>query len=58
MAFKIDQETCAGCGVCESSCPVSAISQSGDKYQIDPAKCTDCGACSDACPVSAISGDK
>ena len=58
MAFKIDQEACAGCGVCEGACKVSAISPDGDKYKIDESKCTDCGDCADVCPVSCISGIK
>jgi len=55
MAKKIDAEKCVGCGACAGTCPVEAISQSGDKYAIDEAKCVDCGACEGACPVSAIS---
>jgi ferredoxin len=58
MAFKIDVDQCAGCGVCESTCKVSAISQDGDKYKIDAPKCVDCGDCSEACPMSCISGTK
>ena len=58
MAFKIDKEQCAGCGVCEGACPSKAISQEDDKYAIDPAKCTDCGDCADVCPMSCISGTK
>jgi Indolepyruvate ferredoxin oxidoreductase, alpha and beta subunits len=58
MAFKIDQEQCAGCGVCESACQQTAIASNGDKYAIDPSKCTDCGSCTDACPMSAITGTK
>jgi ferredoxin len=58
MAFKIDVDQCAACGVCEGSCKVSAISMVGDKYGIDESKCTDCGECSDACPMSCISGTK
>jgi len=58
MAFKIDQEQCIGCGVCESACKVAAISADVDKYKIDPSKCTDCGECTDVCPVTCISGTK
>ncbi|MFH1368755.1 MAG: 4Fe-4S binding protein [Elusimicrobiota bacterium] len=58
MAFKIDQEACAACGVCESTCKTQAIVQENDKYSILPDKCTDCGECVDVCPVSCISGTK
>lgn len=55
MAYKIDKDTCVGCGACEGSCPVSAIAAQDDKYAIDAGKCIDCGACEGTCPVSAIS---
>ncbi|MGA2090615.1 MAG: 4Fe-4S binding protein [Endomicrobiales bacterium] len=55
MAYFIDQSVCVGCGACEGTCPVTAISPDGDKYKIDPAVCTDCGSCAEVCPVSAIS---
>jgi electron transport complex protein RnfB len=58
MAFKIDAEQCAGCGVCESTCKTQAIIPDADKYKILAEKCTDCGECSEACPVSCISGTK
>ena len=54
MAYEINQDQCAGCGVCVDSCPVTAIAQTDGKYMIDAAKCTDCGACAEACPVSCI----
>ncbi len=55
MAFKIDKDTCLGCGACEGECPVGAISADADgKYEIDPDTCLDCGACAGQCPVSAI----
>jgi len=50
----IDKETCIGCGACEATCPVAAISVDADgKYEISDA-CIDCGACAGACPVEAI----
>ena len=57
MAFTIDKEQCAGCGVCASTCRFDAISEDDGKYIIAAAKCTDCGECSSACPVSCISGN-
>ncbi|MBP5231112.1 MAG: 4Fe-4S binding protein [Clostridia bacterium] len=54
MAYKIDKETCLGCGACASECPAEAISCGEDgKYVIDENACLECGACADACPVGA-----
>lgn len=53
MAHKITDE-CTNCGACEDSCPVTAISEKGDKRIIDADTCIDCGACVDSCPVNAI----
>ncbi|MEA5050814.1 MAG: 4Fe-4S binding protein [Oscillospiraceae bacterium] len=56
MAHKINKDECIGCGSCEATCPVSAISADADgKYEINPDVCIDCGACAAGCPVSAIS---
>ncbi len=56
MAYVIDKETCIGCGSCEATCPVSAISADDDgKYVIDADSCLSCGACAGGCPVDAIS---
>lgn len=52
VAYKINEE-CISCGICESECPVNAISAGDDIYIIDADLCTDCGACADVCPVSA-----
>jgi len=54
MAFKIG-DSCVNCGACESECPVSAISESGDKRVIEADKCISCGSCASACPAEAIS---
>jgi len=52
--YIIDKETCIGCGACEGTCPVGAISvDANGKYEISDA-CIDCGACAGSCPVEAI----
>lgn len=56
MAYKIDEESCIGCGACETVCPVSCISEiESEKRRIDGSKCISCGACADICPVACIS---
>lgn len=50
-----NQELCTGCGACDNSCPVNAISMTykqGFKYPvIDTEKCISCLACENSCPV-------
>lgn len=53
MAYRV-MEPCTNCGVCESECPVQAISEQDDRRFIDQELCTDCGVCSSMCPVEAI----
>ncbi len=55
MAYRIDKESCIGCGACEAVCPVSCITEVEDaKRLIDEDTCISCGACADACPVDCI----
>lgn len=54
MAYKIS-DACISCGSCESTCPVSAISQGDTQFVIDGGTCIDCGSCAGSCPVDAIS---
>lgn len=62
MAFKITDE-CSACGLCESECPNSAITEGDDIFQIDPDKCTECNGhydtqqCAEVCPVEACIPD-
>ena len=56
MAYKIN-DNCANCGVCDSECPVEAISEKDGKRWIDPAKCQDCGVCAGNCPTDAIAAE-
>ena len=49
MAYKIT-DGCIGCGACEGTCPVGAISNDGSVCVIDADTCIECGACAGACP--------
>ena len=47
-------DSCTGCGICVSACPVSAI-KLDSVAKVDEGTCTDCGVCVEECPVKAIS---
>jgi len=55
----VDQEICIGCGLCEVSCPFSAIRLTqivGKGYRAEniSASCKGCGICAASCPQKAI----
>ena len=55
ISYRIDPESCTGCGVCRKNCPVEAIT--GVKKEIhvlDPEKCVKCGACREECKFDAV----
>lgn len=54
MVIHINQESCAGCGVCVDACPAQAIYLVDYQAVIDDALCTQCEVCLDACPNGAI----
>lgn len=57
MAHSINKDLCIGCGVCEETCPLGAISADAEgKREINADICVDCGSCAGACPVEAIAG--
>jgi len=54
MVIQVNQELCAGCGVCVESCAVGAIQLLDQRAVIDDALCTQCEMCMEACPNQAI----
>lgn len=55
ITYRIDPETCDGCGLCAQHCPQECITGKKKKlYTIDTAACIRCGACQDVCPLDAV----
>lgn len=52
--FRVSEEKCIGCKICQQKCPVDAIEMIEGKAAIDVEKCILCGACEAVCPVEAI----
>jgi len=54
----IDNDYCAGCGVCADHCRFGAIRRpangSAFAFQVDPIACEGCGVCVDVCPEEAV----
>lgn len=53
-AAVVNEDLCAGCGVCESSCPYSAVKLEENTAKVTEAQCKGCGTCAVACPNEAI----
>ncbi|MDR1482333.1 MAG: DUF362 domain-containing protein [Synergistaceae bacterium] len=50
----LDESQCAKCWICESVCPVNAISRTGAYPRIDRKKCVRCLCCHEMCPKGAM----
>lgn len=53
----VDEEICAGCGMCEMMCTYGALSlsETDGVMTVNQAICKGCGACASVCPSGAIS---
>ncbi len=49
----VDANQCIGCGLCETVCPVGAVSVNNTAF-VDPMRCMGCGRCAAKCPQGAI----
>lgn len=55
MKVKVDQNTCIGCGSCESICPKNFKMKQGKSSVVNEEPCKETQDAIDSCPVNAIS---
>jgi len=63
-SFQLDVNECIACGLCEKSCPNSAIKLTTEKtednkkrlssYKLDRSYCLFCGLCVESCPKKCL----
>jgi len=55
LTFKIQPESCKGCGICKKKCPNGAIvGEIKHAHYVVKEKCVKCGVCQEACPFHAV----
>jgi ferredoxin len=55
VTLQLDQDTCVGCGLCETVCPHGVFAVADGKASLtDRDLCMECGGCAKNCPVQAI----
>lgn len=54
MYVCVNQNRCAGCGICVDECPSGAICLEDGRAVIDQSRCTGCHTCVENCPNEAI----
>jgi heterodisulfide reductase subunit A len=54
VPILIDEERCAGCGICETNCAYDAIKVNPERgvAEVTDVLCQGCGTCSNVCPSS------
>ncbi|MCX6348392.1 MAG: 4Fe-4S binding protein, partial [Candidatus Aureabacteria bacterium] len=52
---EVDEELCAGCGICVDLCPYEArtLDEKKKVAKVEEALCQGCGACASGCPSGA-----
>jgi len=52
--YRIVEEECLLCGICQDACEEHAVREGRSHYRIDPDLCIGCGKCKAVCPAEAI----